>query len=38
MEPSHIPATNLCKAELMRTELLVRAHEKQLAQHVKTIM
>ena len=31
MEPSHIPATNLCKDELMRTELLVQAHEKQLA-------
>ena len=23
IEPSHIPATNLCKAELMRTELLI---------------
>ena len=37
MEPSHIPATNLHKAELMKTELLIRAHEKQLAQHVKQL-
>ena len=29
--------TNLCKAELMRTELLIRAHEKQLAWHVKQL-
>ena len=35
MEPSYIPVTNLCKADLMRTELLIQAHEKQLAQHVK---
>ena len=37
MEPPHIPATNLHKAELMRTELLIRAHKKQLAQHVKQL-
>ena len=37
MEPSHIPATNLHKAELMRTELLIRGHEKQLAQHMKQL-
>ena len=37
MEPSHIPVTNLCKADLMRTELLIWAHEKQLAQHVKQL-
>ena len=37
MEPSYIPTINLCKAELMRTELLVRAHEKQLAQCVKQL-
>ena len=37
MEPSHIPVTNLCKAELMRTELLIQAHEKQLAQCVKQL-
>ena len=29
--------TNLCKAELMRTELLIQAHEKQLAQCVKQL-
>ena len=34
MEPSHIPLTNLCKAELMRAELLIQVHKKQLAQHV----
>ena len=37
MEPSHIPVTNLHKADLMRTELLIRAHEKQLAQQVKQL-
>ena len=37
MEPSHIPATNLHKAELMKTELSISAHEKQLAQHVKQL-
>ena len=37
MEPSHIPATNLHKAELMRTELLKQAHKKQLAQCVKQL-
>ena len=37
MEPSHIPVINLCKANLMRTELLIRAHEKQLIQHVKQL-
>ena len=37
MEPSHMPVTNLCKAEFMRTELLIRAHEKQLAQRVKQL-
>ena len=37
MEPSHIPATNLHKAELMRTELLIQAHKKQLVQHVKQL-
>ena len=36
MEP-HIPATNLCKAELMITELLIQAHKKQLAQHAKQL-
>ena len=37
MEPSHIPVTNLCKADLMRTELLIQTHEKQLAQCVKQL-
>ena len=40
MEPSHIPATNLRKAEFTRTELLIQAHKKkqqQLAQHVKQL-
>ena len=37
MEPSHIPVTNLRKADLMRTELLIQAHEKQLAQHVRQL-
>ena len=37
MEPSHIPVINLCKADLIRTELLIRAHEKQLAQCVKQL-
>ena len=37
MEPSHIPVTNLCKADLMRTELLIQAHEKQLAQCIKQL-
>ena len=37
MEPSHIPVTNLHKVELMRAELLIRAHEKQLAQRVKQL-
>ena len=37
MEPSHIPVTNLHKAELMRAELLIWAHKKQLAQHVKQL-
>ena len=37
MEPSHIPVTNLHKADLMRTELLIRAHQKQLVQYVKQL-
>ena len=37
MEPSHIPVINLYKANLMRTELLIWAHEKQLAQYVKQL-
>ena len=37
MEPSHISVANLCKAELMRAELLIQAHKRQLAQHVKQL-
>ena len=37
MEPSHIPVINLCKADLMRTELLIQAHEKHLIQHVRQL-
>ena len=37
MEPSHIPVINLYKAELMRAELLIWAHKKQLAQCVKQL-
>ena len=37
MEPSHVPVINLHKADLMRTELLIQAHEKQLAQYVKQL-
>ena len=35
MEPPNIPTTNLCKAKLMRAELLIQTHKKQLVQHVK---
>ena len=35
MEPTHMPEINLCKANLMKTELLIRAHQKQLVQYVK---
>ena len=37
MEPSHIPVTNLHKADLVRTELLIWAHQKQLVQYVKQL-
>ena len=37
MEPLHIPVANLHRDDLMRTELLIQAHEKQLAQHVKQL-
>ena len=37
MEPSHIPVTNLHKADLMRTELLIGAHQKQLVQYMKQL-
>ena len=35
MELLHIPVTNLHKADLMKTELLIQAHQKQLVQYVK---
>ena len=37
MEPSHIPEINLHKADLMRTELLIQAHQQQLVQYVKQL-
>ena len=37
MEPPNIPTTNLCKAKLMRAELLIQTHKKQLAQCVKQL-
>ena len=37
MEPLHIPEINLHKAELMRTELLIQAHQRQLVQYVKQL-
>ena len=30
MEPSHIPEINLSKADLVRIELLIQAHQRQL--------
>ena len=37
MEPSHIPEINLCRADLVRTELLIQALQRQLEQHVKQL-
>ena len=37
MEPSHIPEINLCKADLVRNELLIQAHQRQLEQYVKQL-
>ena len=37
MEPLHIPEINLHKADLMRTELLIQAHQRQLVQYVKQL-
>ena len=37
MEPSHIPEINLCKVDLVRTELLIQAHQRQLIQYVKQL-
>ena len=37
MEPSHIPEENLHKADLVRAELLIQAHQTQLVQYVKQL-
>ena len=37
MEPSHMPEINLHKADLMRTELLIQAHQRQLVQYMKQL-
>ena len=37
MEPSHIPEINQYKAALVRTELLIQAHQRQLVQYVKQL-
>ena len=37
MEPLHIPEEDLHKADLVRTELLIQAHQRQLVQYVKEL-
>ena len=37
MEPSHIPEINRYKAALVRTKLLIQAHQRQLGQYVKQL-
>ena len=37
MEPSHIPEIDWYKAALVRTELLIQAHQRQLVQYVKQL-
>ena len=37
MEPLHIPKENLHKADLVRTELLIQAHQRQLVQYVRQL-
>ena len=37
MEPLHIPVINLHKADLVRTELLIQTHQRQLVQYVKQL-
>ena len=37
MKPSHIPEINQHKAALVRTELLIQAHQRQLVQYVKQL-
>ena len=37
MEPSHIPEINQQKAALVRAELLIQAHQRQLVQYIKQL-
>ena len=37
MEPSHIPKINRQKAALVRAELLIQAHQRQLVQYIKQL-
>ena len=37
MEPLHIPEVNQHKAALVRGELLIQAHQRQLVQYVKQL-
>ena len=37
MEPSHIPEMNLHKAALVRTKLLIQAHQRRLVEYVKQL-
>ena len=37
MEPLHIPEINLHKADLVRADLLIQAHQRQLVQYVKQL-
>ena len=37
MKPSHIPEINQQKAALVRTKLLIQAHQRQLVQYVKQL-
>ena len=37
MEPSHIPEINRQKAALVRAELLIQAHQRQLVQYIKQL-
>ena len=37
MEPLHIPEIDRYKAALVRAELLIQAHQRQLVQYVKQL-
>ena len=37
MEPLHIPEINRQKAALVRAELLIQAHQRQLVQYIKQL-